>query len=116
VVFGSRDAADIARKDNAPFQVFSVAEAAECRGEAEEERELCGPLLIICTTVEQAKECRIIAQDRWTGGKLLMVVNADWLSPTAGGAVGDFACSLDPIYFVSVAAFEVCSAYCLCSL
>jgi hypothetical protein len=45
-----------------------------------------------------------------------MVVNAEWLSPTAGGAVGGFARSLDPVYFVSVAAFEVCSAYCLCIL
>jgi hypothetical protein len=107
VVFGSQEAANVARGKAPPFQALSVAEALQPRNTDEE---LWGPLLIVGTTADQEEQCQIIVEDCWEGGKLLLVVNAQWLAPTSVVAVSSFASSLDSIYSLSVAKFEVLPA------
>ena len=112
VVFGSQEVADYARKQNAPFAVFSVEEAAAPIEEDDEK--LSGPLLVMETSWDDAGKCQQVVEKLWTG-KVVLVVNAEWLRDEPPVAVSDFAQSLNAVYYFLPVTFGVCSDHTLSS-
>lgn len=73
VVFGSQATTDHARKQDAPFVVYSLE---ECFAEEEgEDEELKGPLILMGTSAEQAAACQKLINNLWSG-RLVLVANA----------------------------------------